>query len=282
MKILAIGDFHGKFPEKLKKSIKKEDFDFILCTGDFPDAAKIRKLIFKHWTSGPWWQNKGLKKARKMEKNCFDSGLKIIKKLDSVGKKAYTVWGNSDFYENFEELKKSMPVPLYPGDYDRNIKKLKNIFSVDRNRVIENGTEIIGYGGYVDVTDYIMHPIDKTKRKQLARLKRYRKDEKVLKKLFLKRKPQKNFIFLIHYAPYGVMDRVRLKSSPMHNKHVGWMPYNDIIKKYQPPICICGHMHEYQGKCRMGKTLVVNPGPAYEGKYAIIEINKKIRVKFRK
>lgn len=35
MKILAIGDFHGKFPGKLKKLIKKENPDLILCTGDF-------------------------------------------------------------------------------------------------------------------------------------------------------------------------------------------------------------------------------------------------------
>lgn len=35
MKILAIGDFHGKFPEKLKKKIGKEKPDLIVSIGDY-------------------------------------------------------------------------------------------------------------------------------------------------------------------------------------------------------------------------------------------------------
>ena len=283
MKIVAIGDFHGKFPENLRQAVKREKPDLILCTGDFPDAGKIRELIFKHWAEGEWWQNIGLKKARKIEKACFDSGLKIIKKLDSTGKKIYTVWGNSDFYSDFEELKKGAPVSAYPGDYDGIVKKSKNIVLIDRKRATENRTEIIGYGGYVDVTDYIMKPIDKTKKKQMARARRYKKDEKRLEQLFLKKKPLKNFIFLTHYTPYGIMDKVRLKSSPMHGKHVGWMPYNRIIKKYKPLLCVCGHMHENQGMQKIGKTLVINAGAACEGKYAVINTDgRKIKVRFVK
>jgi hypothetical protein len=42
VKILAIGDFHGKFPEKLKKIIKKEKINLIVSVGDYADANKIR------------------------------------------------------------------------------------------------------------------------------------------------------------------------------------------------------------------------------------------------
>ena len=35
MKILAIGDFHGKFPQKLKKRVKKEKIDLIVSPGDY-------------------------------------------------------------------------------------------------------------------------------------------------------------------------------------------------------------------------------------------------------
>jgi Icc-related predicted phosphoesterase len=41
-------------------------------------------------------------------------------------------------------------------------------------------------------------------------------------------------------------------------------------------------MHENQGMVKIGKTLVVNPGPAYENKAAMIEYGKKINVTFIK
>ena len=44
-----MGDFHGKFPEKLKKRILKEKPDCILCTGDFGPSEEYRKTVFKHW-----------------------------------------------------------------------------------------------------------------------------------------------------------------------------------------------------------------------------------------
>ena len=46
MKILAIGDFHGKFPEKFFRRIKKENFDIILSVGDFCGDDKLAKLFF--------------------------------------------------------------------------------------------------------------------------------------------------------------------------------------------------------------------------------------------
>lgn len=55
MKILAIGDFHGKFPEKLKKRIVKEKADLIISVGDHPDTSKLRTLEFKHWDKLTKW-----------------------------------------------------------------------------------------------------------------------------------------------------------------------------------------------------------------------------------
>lgn len=88
-------------------------------------------------------------------------------------------------------------------------------------------------------------------------------------------KPDKNFIFLIHYTPFGFFDKVRYKKNPMYNKHVGFEPYTDIIKKYSPLLVICGHMHEYQGKKKLGKTTIIATGAASEGKAALIEIDEK-------
>ena len=34
-------------------------------------------------------------------------------------------------------------------------------------------------------------------------------------------------------------------------------------------------MHENQGRCKIGKTLVINPGAAQNGKAAIIDFDEK-------
>ena len=125
------------------------------------------------------------------------------------------------------------------------------------------------------MTDYIKHPIDPDKKEQERREKRYKRDEDRLLKLFASKKPKGNFIFMMHYTPYGFFDIVKNNKSPMFRKHVGFEPYNKVIKKYKPAIAICGHMHEYQGMKRMGKTTVVATGPAFGGKAAIIDCPDK-------
>ncbi|PIN78075.1 hypothetical protein COV15_00230 [Candidatus Woesearchaeota archaeon CG10_big_fil_rev_8_21_14_0_10_34_12] len=272
MKILAISDFHGKFPSKLLRKIKKEKPDLILSGGDYANADKIRKIIFKNWTNKKWYEAVGLTKAKKIEKESFESGLKILKKLNSLGKKVYITWGNTDFYKSpmFKVEKK-----INPGFYENKIKNLKNITLTDNKKRKVMGIRVVGHGGYLDVTEFIKNSIDKDKEEQQERLGRYKKSEGRLKKLFLREKPSKNFIFLTHYTPYGIFDKVKLKSSPMYDKHVGFEPYSNIIKHYQPMLVICGHMHEYQGKQRLGKSLVINPGAAQNGKAAIIEIEKE-------
>ena len=278
MKLIAIGDFHGKLPLKLKAKIKKENPDIILCTGDFANADKIRKIIFKNWTDKPWYEVVGLKKAKKMERESFDSGLNLIKEINSLNKKTFIIWGNTDFYKS--TLFKG---ELSPGFYENKIKKLKNIKLIEKKKIKpeELNVEIVGHGGYLDVTEYIKSPIHEDIETQEKVIKRYKKAEFQLNKLFNKTHPKKGFIFLIHYPPYKFFDKVDFKSSPMHGKHVCFAPYNKIIKKYQPSLVICGHMHEHQGMKTLGKTKIIAHGPASEGKAAIIEIDKSNKTKVR-
>ncbi len=272
MKILAIGDFHGKFPEKLKREAMKADL--ILVTGDFANSDKIRKIIFKHWTAKRWWEVAGMKKAAKLEKESFDSGLRVLKELNSIKKKVYFVWGNADFYKEFVT---SEPSELMPGFYDNKIKKMKNLIPIDRKKKKVDGIDLIGHGKYLNPTEFIINPIDQDEKKQERRFRGYKRDEKRLNKLFLKYKP-KNFIFLMHYTPYKILDKVNYKGSPTNNKNIGFEPYNKIIKKYKPLLVICGHVHENQGKQKLGKSWVVNPGAAKEGRAALINVEKE-RVK---
>jgi len=152
---------------------------------------------------------------------------------------------------------------------------MKNLVLLDKRKKIFKKIDLIGHGGYVDPAEYIKHPIDEDKNKYKKRIVRYKEDERRLKGLFSKGKLRKNFIFAMHYAPEGYFDKIDNKKNPMHGKHVGWLPYYNMIKKYKPSLALCGHMHEYQGVKNIGKTELVAVGPAYLGKAAIIDIDDK-------
>lgn len=76
-------------------------------------------------------------------------------------------------------------------------------------------------------------------------------------------------MLLVHNPPYGqVVDRTRI------GWHVGSKKLGSLIAEASPLVAQCGHIHEAAGTEIIGKTLVVNPGPAFKGSYAIIEIEE--------
>ena len=71
-------------------------------------------------------------------------------------------------------------------------------------------------------------------------------------------------ILVTHQPPY------KTALDPIYGEHVGSTSIRKFIKEHQPDYCITGHIHENEGKTdKLGKTIIVNPGPA--GK--IIEID---------
>lgn len=56
--------------------------------------------------------------------------------------------------------------------------------------------------------------------------------------------------------------------------HVGSKAVREFIEKYQPDLCITGHIHEASGEDIIGKTKVINPGPFFEGGYVVINVEK--------
>jgi len=49
--------------------------------------------------------------------------------------------------------------------------------------------------------------------------------------------------------------------------HVGSMSVRKIIEKYQPQLCITGHIHEAKGSDKIGNTVIMNPGELKGGGY---------------
>ena len=85
----------------------------------------------------------------------------------------------------------------------------------------------------------------------------------------------KTFV-VTHDPPYGTqLDRTS-------GKHVGSRAVLSFIKKHQPDILLCGHIHESKGKDFIGKTRAVNPGTFGLGGYALIQYdNDNLDIDFK-
>src|SRR3989344_1038750 len=99
IRILAIGDFHGKFNlEKFEKLIKKEKIDFVISVGDYP-PFHYRKLWFKHCygTDVELWEIIGKKKYNELVTKDLNYGESVLKKLDKLSVPVFSVLGNIDW-----------------------------------------------------------------------------------------------------------------------------------------------------------------------------------------
>lgn len=265
MKICAIGDFHGKFPAKLKKLVKSSDL--VLCTGDLGGSDKLLKIIFKYFEEG-WYNIVGEKKAKQYVMEDYNSGKKILKKLNSLGKIIYLINGNWDFVSN---IKVQRTGKLQLKSYSDIAKKKKNLKFHNRTYKKLSEFNVLFFGGFVTSGAYL----DKGIRPEKDR-KRYIKKNKQEIKHIMKYSKKPVDILLAHYPAYGFFDKVSYPGkNPMNGKHIGFKGYTKFIKKNHPKLFICGHMHEYQGKKKLGKTIMIATGAARDGKCAIIDFDEK-------
>lgn len=146
MKILAIGDFHGKFPVKLRKKIKKEKFDLIVSPGDFCGNNELSRLFFKYsyGTDKELWESIGKRKNNQLEKKNFESGIEVLKKLNNINKKIIYVTGNWD-PTNWGDIGFPARKDPYSKKFNLLIKKLKNIKIIDFKSYKFSGLNFIGY-----------------------------------------------------------------------------------------------------------------------------------------
>jgi putative phosphoesterase len=86
----------------------------------------------------------------------------------------------------------------------------------------------------------------------------------------LRKNYQPGDLILSHVPPYGT------KTDRVHSgAHVGSTALREFIEENQPPLVLTGHIHEGRSIDKIGKTLVVNPGPLFRGYYAVIELKKE-------
>ena len=97
-------------------------------------------------------------------------------------------------------------------------------------------------------------------------------------------------VFNLHCPPYGSgLDEAPAIDADLKLLHggralrpVGSKAVRDAIDKYQPLLSLHGHIHESKGAVKLGKTLSINPGSAYEEGMlmaAIIQLDAKKGIK---
>lgn len=265
MKILAIGDPHGKLPKKLPKT------DLILCTGDAGKATLARKFHFDNVKR----KQKGLEELeydsqfmKRVYQEIYKSSLDIWRYLSKIAP-TYSILGNVgtnmiyDSKVKKDEKKYGIKFP----SMRQGMNKINNFHFV-RN-IIRNINGIrIGFLEYFeDVCWFKEFGVNDKKRLSKA------KNETNKAKRILG-----NFkdldILVCHQPPYGYLDKVSGAYGAPKNywgKHAGSKAILDYVKKYQPKYVFCGHIHEAEGKTKIGKTEVYNLGVAGN---KIIELNK--------
>ena len=274
MKLLVIGDFHGEISKKLKKNLEKVEFDFIIGLGDYagiedwrPYINYVFKIKDRTKIKGPK-DFFGKKKFQELMKKDFKAGEQVLKFLDNLGKKGFFVFGNGDDeWYNYPFSKRILKARKSRLNFLKRIKNLKEMTYKIRKL---KGIEFLGFGGYMDAE--ANRKARDHRWQEAADVRTGKANKKMDSQL---KKIEKNSIFILHYPPKGVFDIITEKGNPFKGGSTGIKFFRDAIVKKKPFLVLCGHMHEYQGKKKIGNSVVVNPGDASAGKFSIIDIDEK-------
>jgi Icc-related predicted phosphoesterase len=259
MKYLIISDLHGQKPK-----IHYRGFEAIIAPGDFCDTGRMTEYMFKVLEKrkenpsykGNWYDIPGKNKSKIIVEKAVESGKNILKYLGSFGVSVFVIPGNHDFAPS------RLPWDfLHQDRYNEMIEGIENIVDVNMKIVDAGENQIIGYGNNAR-PEYPKYKHDLAVLSESELKKKRIENKKTFDKLsHLFDKATKGVIFDAHNVPFDTkLDVIVNKKSPNNGLHFGSLIARKIIDKYQPPICVSGHMHEHFGKDNVGKTVCIDTG----------------------
>ena len=164
---------------------------------------------------------------------------------------------------NFDKL--NIPVVFVPGNCD-----LPSVLEVETENCFNLHEKCIKIGNYtfVGVGGSPLSPLHTPLE--------FSEDEiyNTLELAVSKCSENKKLILISHTPPFNT--KVDLA---FNGEHIGSRSIRNFVEKYKPIAVFCGHVHEARGIDKIGNTIVVNPGPARHGMYALAEVNDEVKVK---
>jgi len=239
MRIVAIGDPHGDLKKVRKINLKK--IDLILLTGDLGKADLARKLFFEDVNR----KQKGLPKLKRTKKQ----KAQITKEIQISTKNV------------LKYLAKQVPVYSIQGNVG--IPNKKQILRIPKFHLVKNQVRLInglriGFLEFFTDTNWVEDFKPKDYKKELKKAR-----EQTLRARKILKRFGKVDILVHHQPPYKVLDKVgKMAPKIWQGKHAGSKAVLEYIKKKQPRYALCGHIHEGEGKKKIGKTEVYNLGVA--------------------
>ncbi len=169
-----------------------------------------------------------------------------------------TDWGDEEFFRSFyKSLSDNNITTLFvPGNHDPcHESTFPKILNLHGESTTFNGLIFCGIGG--------SNPTPFNTPFEL-------RDDQAIE--LLSRFSDRVDALISHASPYGTKcDRT------YRGNHIGSKPVRSFIEKVKPKVVISGHVHEARCIDVLGDTLIVNPGPAMNGFYAIISMDGKPR-----
>ena len=80
-------------------------------------------------------------------------------------------------------------------------------------------------------------------------------------------KQKESLIVVSHQPAFGT------KVDSVNGRYTGSKAVRKFIETHHPLLAVSGHIHEAFGIDTIDKTMLVNPGPLKDGRYAVVEIN---------
>lgn len=252
MRILVIGDCHGRKPE-----IPDTEYDMVLAVGDICGGTdEMRTHMFQAIDSeNRWYELMGEEKAKREVEKSIEDGREILEQLNNLQVPVFIVPGNWDWSREQSDWKF-----LEEKGYEQMVSEYENIHDLNFSREELGDFSFVGYGP-CSGPELPQYEDDKPETdEELEEMREeYREKKEELQRLF--ERTGSRTIFLSHNAPNNTdLDMIENEDSPKHGRHYGSVIVRELVEEYGPEFNVAGHMHEGKGTDEIGETLCINTG----------------------
>lgn len=242
MKFVCLTDYHGahEYLPAIPKIVAAEDPDMIFyCGGSMKGEVRFQEYeAARRFHSKPDVESPVIESEIKEDTEYLQEFLLALADTQKV---VYVVPGYHDAPESLYFKTAYNYAQIYP-----------NLRPVHEMIYREDPFMVAGFGGDMTVSEDNRELVLQYSRSWVEfalRRVEYFPGEKIL---------------LFHSPPVSRLDK-------SGDEHCGVLLINEMIEKVSPRLVICGRASSGQGTVKMGSAVVVNPGPFFQGHYAVID-----------